>query len=562
MTTNKATNDCREFLETVWHSYYDEGHILIWTLPSKNSTFCDSVETAIETALNQNGSDVYYGVGLALENKGKNKRGDTANICAIPGLVADIDVEGPGHSNKTKTLFETREKALEFINTFPLKPTATVWSGGGWQCVWTFNELEEIIDDKTRAATLNLAKGWHEFLNHKASLDGYVLDSVWDSTRVMRVPGTFNHKTGTPRPVELVDINKDRLYNPDDFEPYISAIPEKAKTGVKHKTISVGNLTLNAAAEPPFEKFEALLCNIPEFKKSWERTRTDLKDASASSYDMALANICAKAEWSPQETVDLLIAGRRKHGDNLKIRESYYGKTIDKAFAPVQTEQKMVASLDAIIATIKKPTDWSREVWDKDERDQAIIGLQKALALPIISLDKYGKNISATYKVTFEKNIVHNFFCVDDFESQKIWHNISAAIFLSDPLHSSKNTWAKVVKIMRQLITEHDEQDFAQETSTIGLILNFCGEEPCTVEEATDPDMPFLYKGELFLKLPALLDHIREARLLSSRLSPQIMGSLLTDVGFKLRRTKRPGSEGKTVRYWVTQFDELISLKD
>ena len=90
---------------------------------------------------------------------------------------------------------------------------------------------------------------------------------------------------------------------------------------------------------PPLLKFEALLKANPKFRRSWEQDRKDMTDQSASAYDLSMATIALGAGWSDQEVVSLLICWRRKHGHDLKLRENYYGVTLDKAKEPIEIAQ-------------------------------------------------------------------------------------------------------------------------------------------------------------------------------------------------------------------------------
>ena len=92
-------------------------------------------------------------------------------------------------------------------------------------------------------------------------------------------------------------------------------------------------LILNPEANPPFDKFEALRVNdkYQHFTLSWEHRRADFKGQSQSAYDQSLANIAAMAEWTDQQITDLVVANRRKHGADLKLRQDYYRNTIAKA---------------------------------------------------------------------------------------------------------------------------------------------------------------------------------------------------------------------------------------
>ena len=193
---------------------------MLWTLPDKKSYFYNTIDTAVEASRGFNGHDVYLGVGVAKGAVGGGKRGKSDNILAMPALIADIDVEAEGVVSK-KPRFKDRAAALEFTKSIPLQPTIVVWSGGGLHLYFCFRELFEIGSPNDSVEILKLSKGWNGFLQKEALKLGVSIDSVWDITRVLRVPGTMNHKTETPRPVEVIEINPDARYNPDDFEDYL-----------------------------------------------------------------------------------------------------------------------------------------------------------------------------------------------------------------------------------------------------------------------------------------------------------------------------------------------------
>ncbi len=88
---------------------------------------------------------------------------------------------------------------------------------------------------------------------------------------------------------------------------------------------------MRADAEPPSAKVLSLLDGEPRFKHTWEQEREDLRDSSPSGYDFSLTNIAISAGWSDQEICNLLIAWRRKHGHDLKLRDDYYARTIANA---------------------------------------------------------------------------------------------------------------------------------------------------------------------------------------------------------------------------------------
>lgn len=110
-------------------------------------------------------------------------------------------------------------------------------------------------------------------------------------------------------------------------------------------------LDLNPKANPPFEKFDLLLEVEPRCRLSWEHNRADLADQSQSAYDQSLANFAAMAGWTGQEIADLIIANRRKHSADLKLRRDYYRRTIANARKAVQARVPRTVDEDKLVAT-------------------------------------------------------------------------------------------------------------------------------------------------------------------------------------------------------------------
>ncbi|HUW33528.1 MAG TPA: hypothetical protein VM223_18115 [Planctomycetota bacterium] len=111
---------------------------------------------------------------------------------------------------------------------------------------------------------------------------------------------------------------------------------------VKTQKTQGEHVVLDPAAEPPAEKFEALMANDPNFAATWTRER-QLRDGSPSAYDLSLGTRAANAGWTDQEIVNLCIAGRRKHGDDLKLRADYWERF---TLAKCRNGQKLPAKGD------------------------------------------------------------------------------------------------------------------------------------------------------------------------------------------------------------------------
>jgi RecA-family ATPase len=199
------------------------GYLAMWTRQDRLTRWvpANDLDLAAQTArLLAQTKDVYFGVGLQPRDLGQNRRGEGKDVIAIPGLWADIDVQGPAH--KASNLPPTKEEARALLAEFPLEPTLVVDSGHGLQPWWLFVRPWVFGDDYDRREAQDLIRQFQTALQAKAASHGWKLDSTSDLARVMRPAGTWNRKLEDPVPVRIVEMNEDRRYNPRDFEPYLS----------------------------------------------------------------------------------------------------------------------------------------------------------------------------------------------------------------------------------------------------------------------------------------------------------------------------------------------------
>ncbi len=228
-----------EFLTALWPDG-PPGYLCLWTKSGddKKSYWFDNVEDCGAQALRCNGHDVYVNMAVAATAGNSGTRVKSEDAVAIPGVWADLDVAGPGH--KGEGLFESREEALAFLRGLPLKPSIIVWSGNGIHSHWLMKESVE-RGDKIEMSALTV--GWENYLKSRTSRH---LDTVSDLARVLRVPGTLNHKGGRGVPVKVI-YSSDTRYNPDDFKDYLIEDP---KLPIKHSLTgdSVADALLNYKA--------------------------------------------------------------------------------------------------------------------------------------------------------------------------------------------------------------------------------------------------------------------------------------------------------------------------
>ena len=318
-----------EFLTTLWGNP-PPGQILIWTLPQKRSIWYNRLNDVKVGHLSH--LDVYTGVGVAPSGVllKSGQRATTEMIDGIAGMWADVDYAGDDHTKLN--LPPTEADALELIHLMPVPPTIVVHSGHGLQAWWLFDE-PWIFGSDERELAQAMIRSWQGQMAKLAADRGWVVDATHDLARLMRLPGTFNNKSDRV-PVKVLSSDGPR-FSREEF-PFLTAATTDGWEKQPTRHVAIGDLLLDPTAEPPFEKFLALMENDPKCKRSWERRRPDLADQSASSYDMSLAAFAATAGWTDQEITNLIVASRRRYGDDLKLREDYYVRTIAKAKGPAE----------------------------------------------------------------------------------------------------------------------------------------------------------------------------------------------------------------------------------
>lgn len=166
------------------------------------------------------GRNVWFTIGL-IGKRPEKGRGTASDVVGIPGLWSDIDCLGGTHK---ETCLPSRDQALELLSEFPFKPSVLVWSGGGFQPYWLFQQ-PWIFETKVEwEQAKEISRRWQGFIIARAKEHGWKIDNVSSIEHLLRVPGTFNHKA-EPVPVEIVEMN-DFRYNPEAFLEFLDDIPQ------------------------------------------------------------------------------------------------------------------------------------------------------------------------------------------------------------------------------------------------------------------------------------------------------------------------------------------------
>jgi hypothetical protein len=165
--------------------------------------FCRTVEEALDFIESvPPGFEIYYGV-----NARRGSDGTKQGVTYVNALHTDVDGKHYGGD---------LDAALAAVLGLELSPTTVVNSGHGWHAYWEFV-------DRLPAAVYGPAV--EEMMRRLYFRLGGV-DAVQDISRILRVPGTTNHKDpAAPVPVTTYSHHPARRYTLADFDTVLPALP-------------------------------------------------------------------------------------------------------------------------------------------------------------------------------------------------------------------------------------------------------------------------------------------------------------------------------------------------
>lgn len=334
------------FLSTLFAGKPKDQAILIWTKVDKFSRyFKDPHEAQTRSEALAHTSDVYFGVCTASGEFAKvksnsKKRPTIEEVVGCPALFLDLDY---GESHQKKNIPPTEKDAIALVMRMPCPPTYIVNSGNGLHAYWMLSEFYLIKNDEDRKLIDSMSYSWQAKCKKLAADFDWDIDSTFDLARILRVPGTLNRKTSNLKDVTVLQYSE-QTYTIKQLQDYLDGVlvSSPSRRVKPASSEDADALILDPKASVNFEKYNELCREEPKFKQSFERTRKNMKDTSPSSYDMSLATYAANAGWTDQEIVNLIIASRKLHNNDLKLREDYYRRTLARARTVTRMEVERV----------------------------------------------------------------------------------------------------------------------------------------------------------------------------------------------------------------------------
>ena len=336
------------FLDSIYGDDLGGGRISIWDSKSKRSGYhTDSTAAASDAQARAEEADVYFGVGLRVAGLDSTQRGRSDQVVSVPAFYAELD----------KTDGSTVLADDGALKSSPMRPSVVVASGHGLHLYWLLSEPWVLDDDEQRALAAHLLKSWVGLVG-SLTTDGWKADPIGDLARVLRVPGTYNHKFSPPHPVQLLGADARARYHLERFQ---EVLPESSDLSPPEAAVAGPRITIRPGTGVP-DTVMQLVIDDDQFRKLWRYKRTDFEAQDASRYDLAIADEGVYRSWSDQTIADAIYSWRRMHAKSISAAT---GKTVNEIISKG-------CRLDYLHRTISKARDGRAITIDPDGSSEGV----------------------------------------------------------------------------------------------------------------------------------------------------------------------------------------------
>ena len=199
MTTN--------FLDTLWPAKPD-AYLSTWmkTSGAVKIFHTSEFERASDYMIaNAKYDDVYFTVGLLSEPPTKG-RGAAKDIGFLSCLHADFDLLNDNNVHAKSALPTNSDELRGFLDELSIPtPSIMVNSGNGIHAYWLMEQPLKLDSEDARKTAAGTLKGFQQVIIAEAQRSrGWKFDNTGDLARVLRFPGTLNHKTDPAKQVEII----------------------------------------------------------------------------------------------------------------------------------------------------------------------------------------------------------------------------------------------------------------------------------------------------------------------------------------------------------------------
>ena len=219
-----------EFLSEIYKGCHD-GFLTLTMLPERKTLWFNvsEIEKAALLADKYGAkTNTFFGVGLRKKALKNGFRGSEKDILCVTTLYADIDIKGNAHAQTS--LPTSVDEATGFLHSLKIKPSIVVNSGNGIHGYWLLDKPFIIETEEDRKHISSIFMGFGKYVNGEAKKHGWKIDSVYDLARILRVPGTINHKLGTGAKCEVIESHDER-HSISEFMQFIHSHDKVSSVG-------------------------------------------------------------------------------------------------------------------------------------------------------------------------------------------------------------------------------------------------------------------------------------------------------------------------------------------
>ncbi len=188
----------------------------LWSNPDKRTTWFPAGSSL--PSFDADKHNIYFSVHPAscipeYNTQGKKSspervRAQVPIIAAINCLFSEFDAKD----------FHDKSAAFAHVSALDPRPSVVIDSGGGFHAYWFLNIPYRLDTDAARERAIHLQYVWTQYTGGDPG--------ARDLARVLRLPGTWNHKYTPARQVDFVTCDFERLYPLDDLARLIDALPD------------------------------------------------------------------------------------------------------------------------------------------------------------------------------------------------------------------------------------------------------------------------------------------------------------------------------------------------
>lgn len=449
-------------------------------------------------------ANYYCQIGVAEKDKiSKNRRSKESEINKVVAFYVDIDYTD-GIAHKKNKLPPDKTSALDLVDSSFIKPSLIVHSGNGLHAYWILEKPIKISPETYSLEHIkNINIGIHSLFAAESLKRKWSIDSIFDLTRILRVPGTINRKTGQNGQIleKLCSIEEDNgikysLEHIEDeiksrggnkntvFTPIVVArqkvlqgysqngeLPEiKSKTvsGCKEFNLNGSIVVIDPDATVTTEDLDDLMAINTEIiqiiKGIWNKS----KFPSTSECDYELIKTALECGWSYQKITNLLVFYRTKNRLNMAkvMRPSYIVTSVNNAITSLQTKETLNKA-KSFQNEMSHPSASIESIPD-DRKEENRINISKIIGIEVLKLVKHTGDepsytlVTALGEVKFQR--------IDDITSKTRFKNRVAATI--NKIVEFPKDWNACANMLLSIIENDVDDDSARAKEIMRSYLN------------------------------------------------------------------------------------------